>query len=127
MKGTPSKISIIILMTAVTLIGRPIIIYSSTVIQSALASETRAYGYLRSARKRKEQYNQQDIIPENETKSWLLPDKSLLSFQLKKWSRLVISMLSILFSSFYFLRRRRSVFEVSPQHKYLFSLSTLRI
>ena len=127
MKGWPYQKSIIVLLAAFTLIARPFVIFSSSTMQASLSFETRMYGYLKSARKRRDSINVQEGIAEIEERNWFVHSTDVLVSFIKKWNRFLLFYLSLFFCGFFHLKRRRSVFEVTIQDNYIYTLSVLRI
>ena len=127
MKGWSYQKSIFVLLAAFTLIARPFVIFSSTTMQASLAFETRMYGYLKSARKRRDNINVQEVLAETKQQKWFIPSLDILVSIIKKWNRALLVYLSLFFFGFFHLKRRRSVFEVVIQDNYFLSLSVLRI
>ena len=127
MKGWSYQKTIFILLAAFTLLARPFVIFSSTTMQASLAFETRMHGYLKSARKRRDNINVQEVIAESKEQNWFIPSVDGLVSILKKWNRALLFYLSLFFCGFFYLKRRRSIFEVNTQDNYIYSLSVLRI
>lgn len=127
MGGLLSNKYLFILFAAMVILARPVIIYSSGIMQTALYKEIRNYGYLRSVRKRREQINIKETVLENERRTWKVAPLDFTISLLRKWAKFLLYFLSLHFIAFHFLKRRRSVFEVTPQENYILSLSVLRI
>jgi hypothetical protein len=127
MNGLPIRASMIILFAAMVLIARPIIFFSSAVVQTALCQETRAFGLVKIIRKRKERLPLMEAVREEEKR--LVPTAffPLNVLLIKKWLCKIRILIAQFFAAQFFLKRRRTVFEVRPFFNYIIALSTFRI
>lgn len=124
MKGANHNIAHLILLVIVVLIVRPVIVYSSSVLQAAFSYEIKAYGHLKIARKRKQNFHLPDIFKEQE--SSVVPSFHLPSV-IKTWLRTLIALLTVFFTSFYIKARKWIYNPPSTGKDYHIRLSVLRI
>ncbi len=130
MKGPGLFLCIVFLLLSIILILRPVIIFSSNTIQTALQTKNKkVYGIVKTVKKRREELHLHQLI-NDEVPDYSL-DALLLSFiilLIKKWLRRLLYTLSFFFSNFlFFLKRRRTIFELTPNNSHYLTLSVFRI
>ena len=128
MKGFSLPLYLVFLFMSMLIILRPVIIFSSTAVQAALTTQAKAFGLVRSVRKRREKIPVQEIINEEPTQTVLNSFLPFILLLVKKWLRKIVVALSFFLSNFlFYLKRRRTVFELSPNNQQYLVLSVFRI